>query len=239
MSGAGFHNPLHNQLHSPRHMCCGDVIIKVIWFYKKLNRLLFWRVSVNTFIFLCVYDMRIVLLKWNGQTIIKWLSEQFWRCFSCVCPHWDVTRASVCVCVQLHSMSQHSSATANRNRSILMLHRHFLSACYLSGLSFSGEHEQYDREKYWTEQSRGAVMCVSSLFKKLAGRGGHHRVIRYAHWSIDQWFCQWNGNLRATRGSVTCCLQTCLCINRPNLQHNRPMPINQINFCCVDSVVHS
>ncbi len=30
MSGAGFHNPLHNQLHSPRHMCCGDVTIKVI-----------------------------------------------------------------------------------------------------------------------------------------------------------------------------------------------------------------
>ncbi len=27
LSGAGFHNPLH----SPRHMCCGDVTIKVIW----------------------------------------------------------------------------------------------------------------------------------------------------------------------------------------------------------------
>ncbi len=28
MSGAGFHNPLH----SPTHMCCGDVTLKVIWF---------------------------------------------------------------------------------------------------------------------------------------------------------------------------------------------------------------
>ncbi len=28
MSRAGF----HNSLHSPRHMCCGDVTIKVIWF---------------------------------------------------------------------------------------------------------------------------------------------------------------------------------------------------------------
>ncbi len=40
--------------------------------------LLFWRVAVNTFTFLCVYDiMRIVLLKWNGQMLMKWLSEQF------------------------------------------------------------------------------------------------------------------------------------------------------------------
>ncbi len=33
--------------------------------------------------------------------------------------------------------------------------------------------------------------------------------------------CQWNGNLLAARGSITCCLQTRLYINRPNLQHNR------------------
>ncbi len=39
MSEAGFHNPLHNQLHSPRHICCGDVTIKVIWF-KKLTFIL-------------------------------------------------------------------------------------------------------------------------------------------------------------------------------------------------------
>ncbi len=38
--------------------------------------------------------------------------------------------------------------------------------------------------------------------------------------------CQWNGNLLAARGSVTCCLQTRLYINQPNLQHNRPMLIN-------------
>ncbi len=37
------------------------------------------------------------------------------------------------------SMSQHSSATANRNK---LLHRNFLSACYLSRLCFSGEQER-------------------------------------------------------------------------------------------------
>ncbi len=42
----------------------------------------------------------------------------------------------------------------------------------------------------------------SSLFIKLADRGGHHSYPLY----------QWNGNLLAVRGSVTCCLQT-------NLQH--------------------
>ncbi len=77
MSGAVFHNPLHNQLHSPRHMCCGDVTVREIWFDKKKTYFdgLPW-IPLH----LCVYDMRIVLLEWNGQTLIKWLSEQFWRC---------------------------------------------------------------------------------------------------------------------------------------------------------------
>ncbi len=39
--------------------------------------------------------------------------------------------------------------------------------------------------------------------------------------------CQWNGNLLATRGSITCWLQTRLYINLPNLQHKRPLPINK------------
>ncbi len=54
MSGATFHNPPHNQLHSPRHMCCGDVTIKVILFYLKKWLLFLW-VGVNTFTFLCVW----------------------------------------------------------------------------------------------------------------------------------------------------------------------------------------
>ncbi len=49
--------------------------------------------------FLCVYDMRIVLLKWNSETLIKWLSEQFWRCCSCVYVLIETTRALQCVCV--------------------------------------------------------------------------------------------------------------------------------------------
>ncbi len=31
-----------------------------------------------------VYDMRIVLLKWNGQMLMKWLLEQFFRCCLCL-----------------------------------------------------------------------------------------------------------------------------------------------------------
>ncbi len=32
----------------------------------------------------CVYDMTLVLLKWNGKMLVKWLSEQFWRYCSCI-----------------------------------------------------------------------------------------------------------------------------------------------------------
>ncbi len=49
----------------------------------------------------------------------------------------------------------------------------------------------------------------TSLFKTLANRGGHHGVIRCVS--------------GIARGSVTCCLQTRLYINQPNLQHNRPI----------------
>ncbi len=33
---------------------------------------------MNTFKVLCVYDMTLVLLQWNGKMLMKWLSEQFW-----------------------------------------------------------------------------------------------------------------------------------------------------------------
>ncbi len=39
---------------------------------------------MNTFKVLCVYDMMLVLLKWNGKMLVKWLSEQFWRYCSCI-----------------------------------------------------------------------------------------------------------------------------------------------------------
>ncbi len=35
-------------------------------------------------IVLCVYDTRLVLLKSNGKMLMKWLSERFWRCCSCM-----------------------------------------------------------------------------------------------------------------------------------------------------------
>ncbi len=33
---------------------------------------------------LCVYDMTLVLLKWNGKMLVKWLSDQFWRYCLCI-----------------------------------------------------------------------------------------------------------------------------------------------------------
>ncbi len=53
----------------------------------------------------------------------------------------DVTRVAQISCAECHS--QHSSSTANNNKyTNVNLHRPFLSARYLSGLCFSGEHEQ-------------------------------------------------------------------------------------------------
>ncbi len=39
---------------------------------------------MNTFKVLCVYDMTLVLIKWNAKMLMKWHSEQFWRYFSCI-----------------------------------------------------------------------------------------------------------------------------------------------------------
>ncbi len=44
----------------------------------KVNCPIFWWVAVNTFKVLCIYDMMLVLLKWNGKMLMKWLSQQFW-----------------------------------------------------------------------------------------------------------------------------------------------------------------
>ncbi len=55
MSGAGFHNPLHNQLHSPRHMCCGDVTIKVIGFYKKKRTFILTDCREYLYISVCIW----------------------------------------------------------------------------------------------------------------------------------------------------------------------------------------
>ncbi len=60
-----------------------------------------------------------VLLKWNGETLMKWLSEQFWGCCLCLRPHWDVTRASVCVCVVMLK----ENVIWSRNMSSCSLHQ--------------------------------------------------------------------------------------------------------------------
>ncbi len=70
------------------------------------TELLFWRVAVNTFTVLCVYDVMLYLLKSNGKMLMKWLSEQSWRCCSCMSSFSEtadaeitagVMRASVCL----------------------------------------------------------------------------------------------------------------------------------------------
>ncbi len=40
---------------------------------------------MNTFTVLCVYDMKLILLKSNGKMLMNGLSEQLRRC--CSCPH--------------------------------------------------------------------------------------------------------------------------------------------------------
>ncbi len=139
MSGAGFHNPLYNQLQSPRHMGCGDLTIKGAFILTGCHEYLY--ISV------CIWyeDSFTPMKRSNAHEVT--LRAVLEILFVCLCPHWDATRDSVCVCVRArkenlhlinmyyqrmwaehsgehisegdqlyHSMSQHSSATANRNK---------------------------------------------------------------------------------------------------------------------------
>ncbi len=58
---------------------------------------------MNTFKVLCVYDMMLVLLKWNGKMLVKWLSDQFWRYWDGRC--WNHAR---CVCSKKTARLLHS-----------------------------------------------------------------------------------------------------------------------------------
>ncbi len=71
-----------------KYFCC-NVFKKTEFYFDGLPWI--------TFTFLCVYDMMIVLLKLNGETLMKWLGAVLEMLFVCLCLHWDVTRASVYV----------------------------------------------------------------------------------------------------------------------------------------------
>ncbi len=126
-------------------------------------------------VFIWYEDSFIKMKRSNAHEVT--LREVLEMLFVCLCPHWDVTRDSVCVCVCVcvcakenarlisciisayeyciagsRSVKEisctaacHSTAAllqTGTSTSVLNLHRHFLSARYLSGLSFSGEHER-------------------------------------------------------------------------------------------------
>ncbi len=75
------------------------ILLNKYFCYNILKKTLKTFILMGCRTFLCVYDMRIVLLKWNNETLIKWLSEQFWRCCSCVYVLIETTHALQCVCV--------------------------------------------------------------------------------------------------------------------------------------------
>ncbi len=115
-----------------------------------LTQLLFWRVAVNTFTVLFVYEMMLVLLKSTGEMLMKWLSDQFWRCCSCMSSFSEtadaevtasITRYSLCS-KQKHAISSLLCTHLNRSRgcqTLINLRRitsswtHLvLQACYLA-----------------------------------------------------------------------------------------------------------
>ncbi len=52
--------------------------------FNKLNQTFILTGCREDLLKVCVYDMTLVLLKWNGKMLVKWLSGQFWRCCSCI-----------------------------------------------------------------------------------------------------------------------------------------------------------
>ncbi len=109
--------------------------------------------AVNTFRFLCVYDMRIwnaftQTKRWNAHAVT--LRAVLGMLFLCLCPH--TSRALQCVWAKgkRASLSSIHNEIWSRNNaallqasSILTLHRPFLSTRYLSRLCFSSEHERW------------------------------------------------------------------------------------------------
>ncbi len=141
MSGAGFHNPLCNQLHS-RHMCCVDVTIKVIWFDKKKRTFVLTGCREYLYISVCIwYEDSFTQMKQSNRhkVTLRAVLEMLFVCLSSLRRH---ARFSVCAKGivashklyyqrmwaehsgeqiseggQLyHSILQHSSSTANRNK---------------------------------------------------------------------------------------------------------------------------
>ncbi len=51
------------------------------------DRLPFKFINLLSFCSLCIYDMTIVLLKWNGQMLMKWLRAVLGMLFMYLCPH--------------------------------------------------------------------------------------------------------------------------------------------------------
>ncbi len=67
---------------------------------------------MNTIKVLCVYDMTLVLLKWNGKMLVKWLSDQFWR---------------YCLCIYVLIETADAEITASAvyvNKTVRLLHSH-------------------------------------------------------------------------------------------------------------------
>ncbi len=60
--------------------------------------------------------MTLVLLKWNGQMLMKWLSEQFWICCSCIYVLIsEMTDAEITANVARYSMSVVNETTHLRH----------------------------------------------------------------------------------------------------------------------------
>ncbi len=88
------------------YILMNNINIFLLQCFLSLTKLLFWRVAVNTFTVLCVYDMTLDLLKSNGKMRMKWLSEQFWSsCMSSFSEMEDAeVTASFSLCVVNKSM---------------------------------------------------------------------------------------------------------------------------------------
>ncbi len=154
-------------------------------------------------------------------------SEQFWRCscvyvlietslaLQCVCVQKENARLISCIIISAceqsivgsRSVKEISCTTAchstaallqtGTSASILTLHRHFLSAHYLSGLFrwAWAVTEQIDRAEYWTKRHAAQWWRLREFSLQ--------NVCRQRGISQGYPLCRCNGNLLAARGSVS------------------------------------
>ncbi len=127
------------------------------------------------YISVCIW-YETLLLKWNGETDKVTLRAVLEMLFLCLCPHWDVTRASVCVVKEnahhpfIHKYDQALWVNAHHSR-----------------LAFNGGSRLFSLSRPPLFSSLLASSVSSHLLKRLSLHGSPNwKIMDLINWSLSE-----------------------------------------------------